>query len=127
MKELNKRQNALFQIGAVLILVGAAVHIFAPMISLYIYSIGVLFYALMRLKTEYMGRSVVLTRLRRQQLMASACFVLTMVLMSMQDLRYGFLRHNEWVVSLTIACVLELYTSWRIPQELKKEKNLNKS
>lgn len=127
MKELNKWQNALFQIGAVLILVGAAVHIFAPMISLYIYSIGVLFYALMRLKTEYMGRSVVLTRLRRQQLMASACFVLTMVLMSMQDLRYGFLRHNEWVVSLTIACVLELYTSWRIPQELKKEKNLNKS
>lgn len=127
MKELNKWQNALFQIGAVLILVGAAVHIFAPMISLYIYSIGVLFYALMRLKTEYMGRSVVLIRLRRQQLMASACFVLTMVLMSMQDLRYGFLRHNEWVVSLTIACVLELYTSWRIPQELKKEKNLNKS
>ncbi len=127
MKELNKWQNALFQIGAVLILVGAAVHIVAPMISLYIYSIGVLFYALMRLKTEYMGRNVVLTRLRRQQLMASACFVLTMVLMSMQDLRYGFLRHNEWVVSLTIACILELYTSWRIPQELKKEKNLNKS
>ena len=127
MKELNKWQNALFQIGAVLILVGAAVHIVAPMISLYIYSIGVLFYALMRLKTEYMGRNVVLTRLRRQQLMASACFVLTMVLMSMQDLRYGLLRHNEWVVSLTIACILELYTSWRIPQELKKEKNLNKS
>ena len=127
MKELNKWQNALFQIGAVLMLAGAAAHIFAPLISFYLYSIGVLFYALMRLKTEYMGRSIVLIRLRRQQLLATVCFVLTMVLMSMQDLRYGISRHNEWVVSLTVACVLELYTSWRIPQELEKEKNLNKS
>ena len=32
-----------------------------------------------------------------------------------------FTRGNEWIVSLTIAAILELYTSVRIPQEEAKE------
>ena len=31
-------------------------------------------------------------------------------------------RHNEWVLCLTIAAILELYTAFRIPSELEKEK-----
>ena len=30
-------------------------------------------------------------------------------------------RYNEWVLCLTIAAVLELYTAFRIPQEMEKE------
>ena len=41
--------------------------------------------------------------------------------MSMQDMHYGFAARNERVVSLIVGCVLELYTSWRIPQELEKQ------
>ena len=32
-------------------------------------------------------------------------------------------KRNEWVVCLTIAAVLEMYTVFRIPQEEEKEKN----
>ena len=32
-----------------------------------------------------------------------------------------FTHGNEWIVSLTIAAILELYTSVRIPQEEAKE------
>ncbi len=127
MRELNHWQNFLFRTGALLMLAGAAAHLFAPMTSLCLYAVGAGAYASMRLRTEYMGRSVTLTRLRRQQLLASACFVLAAVLMSMQDMHYGFASRNEWVVSLAVGCMLELYTSWRIPQELARDKNLNKS
>ncbi|HBE55295.1 MAG TPA: hypothetical protein DDW22_04545 [Prevotellaceae bacterium] len=120
MRELNHWQNLLFRTGAVLMLAGAAAHIVVPHIALCLFVVGAGAYASMRLRTEYLGRSVTLTRLRRQQLLASACFVLTAILMSMQDLRYGFATRNEWVVSLVVGCVLELYTAWRIPQELTK-------
>ena len=42
--------------------------------------------------------------------------------MIMQVCQVGFARRNEWVVALAIACVLELYTAFRIPAELKKER-----
>ena len=121
MKELNRWQNMLFRAGAILMLAGAAAHLFVPIVSLWLFAVGAGAYAAMRLRTEYMGRSVILVRLRRQQLLASACFVLAAVLMSMQDMNYGFAMRNEWVVSLAVGCVLELYTSWRIPQELAKD------
>lgn len=31
------------------------------------------------------------------------------------------MKRNEWIVCLSIAAVLELYTAFRIPQELEKE------
>jgi len=40
----------------------------------------------------------------------------------MQVYQYGFARRNEWVVALTVGCVLELYTAWRIPSALQKAK-----
>ena len=32
-----------------------------------------------------------------------------------------FTRHNEWILCLTVAAVLQLYTAYRIPAELEKE------
>jgi uncharacterized membrane protein YiaA len=64
---------------------------------------------------RYEGSSFVLKRLRRQQILGAVVLMLTGVLMVT-------LRHNEWIVSLTVAAVLELYTAFRIPQELEKEK-----
>jgi hypothetical protein len=56
-----------------------------------------------------------LGRLGALALLVTAC------LMIMQVCQVGFARRNEWVVALAIACVLELYTAFRIPAELKKE------
>ena len=53
-------------------------------------------------------------RLRRQQIFGALLLVLTGAFML-------FTRGNEWIVSLTIAAILELYTSIRIPQEEAKE------
>ncbi len=43
--------------------------------------------------------------------------------MAMRIFDFGFARGQEWVVCLAVACVLELYTAFRIPAELEKEKS----
>ena len=53
-------------------------------------------------------------RLRRQQIFGALLLVLTGAFMF-------FTHGNEWIISLTIAAILELYTSVRIPQEEAKE------
>lgn len=121
MRELTPLQNLCFRIGAVLMLFGAAIYIMYPMVGMYVFGIGTLLFALMQVKTEYLGRNITLIRLRRQQLLACCCFIMALVMMSMQQHQWGPFRRQEWVVALTIGCVLELYTSFRIPQELKKE------
>ena len=121
MKELSPLQNLCFRIGAVLMLIGAAIFIMYPMVGMYTYGVGTLMFTLMQVQAEYLGRDLTLVRLRRQQLLACCCFVLALVMMSMQLHNWGPFRRQEWVVALTIGCVLELYTSFRIPQELKKK------
>ena len=120
MKELNTLENLCFRIGAVLMLIGAALNIVHPYVSMFIYGIGTLMFTLMQVRAEYEGRNVTVMRLRRQQLLGCCCFVLALVMMSMQQHQWGPFRRQEWIVALTIGRVLELYTSFRIPQELKK-------
>ena len=103
-------------------LVGVAIFILHPTSGMYIYGVGTLMFTLMQIRAEYIGRDIAVIRLRRQQLFACCCFVLAIVMMSMQLHNWGPCRRQEWVVALTIGCVLELYTSFRIPQELKKNK-----
>ena len=120
-RELSPLQNICFYVGAVLMLVGLILFIMYPMAGMYVYGIGTLMFTLMQVQAEYLGRELTLLRLRRQQLLACCFFVLTLVAMSMQVHGWGPFRRQEWVVALAIGCVLELYTSFRIPQELKKE------
>jgi hypothetical protein len=122
MKELSSRENICFRTGAVLMLVGVALFILYPTIGMFMYGVGTLMFTLMQIRAEYIGRDITVIRLRRQQLFACSCFVLALVMMSMQLHTWGPFRRQEWVVALTIGCVLELYTSFRIPQELEKNK-----
>ena len=57
---------------------------------------------------------MIIRRLRRQQLLGAMLLVLTGVIMLLW-------KRNEWIVCLTVAAVLELYTAFRIPQEEAKE------
>ena len=52
----------------------------------------------------------------RQQIIGATLLVVAGVMMILW-------KRNEWVVCLTIAAVLEMYTAFRIPQEEEKEKN----
>ena len=123
MKELNRTENFIFRLGAILMLVGVAVWLFDTRLALYTYGVGSLGFCLMQLRAEYLGNNLVVRRLRRQQLLACVFFLLALAGMSMQVLRYGPFHRNEWIVALAIGCVLELYTAWRIPAELEKLKN----
>ena len=84
-------------VGAVLLLVGAVL------------------FAYVQVMCRYEGKNLIVRRLRRQQIIGAVLLVFAGVLMFTS-------KRNEWIVCLTIAAVLELYTAWRIPSELEKEK-----
>lgn len=105
---------ALFMTGAVMALAGAAAYITGWPLSPYIYTVGATLVALAQFNTPTRRKSPNLKRLRRQQLFGALLLILTGAFM--------FTTHgNEWVVCLTIAAVLQLYTAFRIPQEEAKE------
>ena len=90
---------AFFIVGAVMVLFGAALTIT---------------HWTLQINSPSRSNSPVVKRLRRQQIFGALLLVLTGAFMF-------FTHGNEWIVSLTIAAVLELYTSFRIPQEEAKD------
>lgn len=104
---------ALFTVGAVMVLIGAAVYVTGWAFSPYVYTIGAAFIALAQINSPSKCKTPTIKRLRRQQIFGALLLVLTGAFMF-------FTHGNEWIVSLTIAAVLELYTSVRIPQEEAK-------
>lgn len=121
MRELTPLQNGLLMAGGVLILLGAAAFMFWPLGAFVLFAGGAVLFSAIQLQQQYDGSSFVIRRLRRQQLLGCVALLVTACFMAMQVFRFGFARRNEWVVCLAIACVLELYTAFRIPAELKKE------
>lgn len=121
MKELNKWQVAIQAVGAILVLVGSVVYITQWKGAFYLFATGVICFTSMQWMAGYDGCNLVVRRLRRQQLIGALCMLLSAVAMGMQTFRMGGTQSNEWIVCLTIAAVLELYTVFRIPAELEKE------
>ena len=104
---------ALFAVGAIMALTGAAVYITGWNYAPYIYTIGAGFIALAQVNHRLKEKQI-LKRLRIQQIFGALALILTGAFM--------FTTHgNEWIACLTIAAVLELYTAFRIPQEEAKE------
>jgi multisubunit Na+/H+ antiporter MnhG subunit len=103
-------------VGAIVLLVGVALQTthwaFAP----YIYIVGAVVFSYVQVVHDrYEGSNFIIKRLRRQQIFGAIALMLAGVMMFT-------MHHNEWIVCLTIAAVLELYTAFRIPSELEKEK-----
>lgn len=107
---------ALFVVGAVMLLVGAAVYITGWPLSPYVYTVGATMVALVQINSPSRCKTPAVRRLRRQQMFGAVLLVLAGACMF-------FTHGNEWIVTLTIAAVLELYTSVRIPQEEAKEQD----
>ena len=121
MRKLNKWQNAVFMTGAVLLLAGAATYFTDWLYAFYLYAIGTCAFSAMQLRAGYEGGNVVLRRLRRQQILGALLLLCTACFMAMRTFGFGFAQGQEWMVSLSVACVLELYTAFRIRAELERE------
>ena len=123
MKQLNSIQTWIFRIGGILILLGAMLNPISSTPAPYVYSVGALMFASMQMAASYEGTNFVIRRLRRQQIIGALLLVLSGAAMFANNYHVEYLRHNEWMVIMLIAAILELYTSFRIPTELEKEKN----
>ena len=106
----HKLNTALMLIGATTLLIGASLMITKWAPAPYIYCIGALLFAAMPMTDRYEGNDLVIKRLRRQQLFGCLMLLATGVLMFTE-------RHNGWIATLTIAALLELYTTFRMPDK----------
>lgn len=113
---MSKYYSAIATVGAVALLLGAALQITQLAWAPYLYLIGVIMFAYVQVMSGYEGKNIIIRRLRRQQIIGATLLVVAGVMMILW-------KRNEWVVCLTIAAVLEMYTVFRIPQEEEKEKN----
>lgn len=121
MKNLTPIQNFIYRLGAILIILGIILWMPRLFFAPYIYCVGAIAFASMQFLERYEGRSLVIRRLRKQQLLGAFFFLITGVLLIGSTLHFPYLQHNEWVIGLTIGAIFELYTAFRIPAELKKE------
>ena len=113
---MSKYYSAIATVGAVALLLGAALQITQLAWAPYLYLIGAIMFAYVQVMSGYEGKNIIIRRLRRQQIIGATLLVVAGVTMILW-------KRNEWVVCLTIAAVLEMYTVFRIPQEEEKEKN----
>lgn len=130
MRQLTKTENAIFVIGAIAMVVGCICFIFMLPAAPYIYSIGAVLFVVMQLRQRYEGVNFVIRRLRRIVMVSDFLLLFTGVMMFANH-SYDFLGlnlltwlqyvHNNWVVTLLIAAVLQLYTAYRIDVELGKD------
>ena len=113
---MSKYYSAIATVGAVALLLGAALQITQLAWAPYLYLIGAIMFAYVQVMSGYEGKNIIIRRLRRQQIIGATLLVVAGVMMILW-------KRNEWVVCLTIAAVLEMYTAFRIPQQEEKEKN----
>ena len=112
---MKKSYTYLMMAGAILLLLGAMLQITRWELSPVIYTIGAVLFAYVQVMDGYQGQNLIIRRFRRQQILGAVLLVFTGVLMFV-------MKRNEWIVCLTIAAILELYTAFRIPAEMEKEK-----
>ena len=129
MRQLDKIENAILLFGAVMMVVGSGANIFAQSWAPYVFAMGTIGFVLMQFKQKYEGTNVILKRLRRLVILSDVCLLLTAVMMfanmdnlfRLDTLTYIKYVHNNWVVVLLVAAMLQLYTSHRISKEILKD------
>ena len=114
-------------IGAVMMVVGSGANLFMQTWAPWVFAMGVIAFVLMQLKQRYEGSNIVVRRLRRMVIMSDMLLLLSALLMfanmgnlfGLDALIYIKYVHNNWVVVLLVAAMLQLYTSHRISKELE--------
>jgi hypothetical protein len=129
MKQLSSIETAILLIGGLLMVVGAGGSMFLQSWAAYIFAPGALLFAAMQMRQSYEGNNFTIRRLRRIQLTSDVFFMLAGLLMLANQsnffginlLLYIKYVHNNWIIVLLVAAILQLYASHRIANELEKE------
>lgn len=129
MRQLSKWESYVMLLGGLLMVVGAGANVLFCSWAPYVFAPGCLLFVAMQLRQRYEGKDFTIRRLRRIQIISDVLFLLAGLLMianqsnflSIDQLSYIKYVHNNWVVVLLMAAVLQLYTSHRIACELDKD------
>lgn len=123
MKPLSPMYLWAYYIGGVLLIIGAILPLFdeLSLLSAILFSIGILAFMTAQAKQSYEGENITLRRLRRQQLLGAVFWLVTALLMLLQLFRLFSVYGEIWKMSFIIGCVLQIYTSFRIPTEWEKQ------
>lgn len=111
---MKKLYSFIYMLGGIMLVVGAALYITKWVWAPYIYIGGSLMFGAMQMMDRYTGTNWIVRRLRRQQIVGAIALMLTGVLMLV-------CKHNEWILCMLVGCLMQLYTAFRIPQEMEKE------
>lgn len=132
---MDNRENRLIEsfttVGGVLLLFGAAVFITGWDYAPFIYLAGSLMFAAGQFADRYTGDDKIIKRLRFQQVLGACFLLLTVALMfadgihsvlltdntmspGLRSFLLGLTRKNNWIVTLSIGAVFELYSSFRL-------------
>lgn len=87
----------------------------------YVYGVASLVFFVMQYRSRHRGGNIVVRRLQRQQLLGGVFLVIASAAIWMGVNSVWPLRHNEWIVVVTIGAWMELYTAFRLPKEIEKE------
>lgn len=129
--------------GGILLLAGAAVRITGWEYASLLFAFGTVLFVTGQFSDRYEGDDVIIKRLRGQQLLGSVFLVLTALLMfsgpfhesilmnqginpKLRSFLIELTRRNNWIVTLTIAALFELYPAFRIDsrqRESEKERS----
>ena len=129
MKQLSKWEAYVMLVGGLLMVVGAGANVLFCSWAPYVFAPGSLLFVAMQLRQRYEGKDFTIRRLRRIQIISDVLFLVAGLLMianqsnflPLDQLSYIKYVHNNWVVVLLVAAVLQLYTSHRITNELEKD------
>jgi hypothetical protein len=130
MRQLSKTETILFLLGGLLMVVGAGASMFLQSWASYVFAPGALLFVAMQLRQRYEGNNFTIRRLRHIMIVSDVLFLVAALLMFANQsnfLRLDYLSyikyvHNNWIVVLLVAAILQLYSSHRIANELEKDR-----
>ena len=129
MRQMSKTETLLLLLGGVLMVIGSGASVFMQAWAPYVFAPGALLFAAMQMRQTYEGKNFTIRRLRRIMLISDLLFLIAALMMfanqanflGLDLLIYIKYVHNNWIIILLIAAILQLYTSHRIANELEKE------
>ncbi|MBQ2209578.1 MAG: hypothetical protein II404_06400 [Prevotella sp.] len=129
MKQLSNIETWVMLAGGLLMVVGSGASLLLQAWAPYVFAPGALMFAAMQMRQRYEGDNFTIRRLRRMMLLSDGLFLMAALLMfanqsnffQLNYLSYIKYVHNNWIVVLLVAAILQLYTSHRIANELEKE------
>lgn len=111
-------------LGGLLLLAGSVMPLFQAMQSHapIVFTIGALLFAIIQIQSGEANDGFVVRRLRAQQKFGALLWVATGCMMFMSKYGVAPCQNDEWKLALAIGAFFQLYTAFRLPAAINKEK-----